>query len=101
MVDLRDSIEKAIGKQSKVFSFLVAPESYLLTAGLLSGMVSVPMLLLNAMAIHCVVTACSALQDESNNLQSWLFFEGLTGFFLSICILSLVKYFRTRQQRQG
>ncbi len=101
MADLRDSLEKIMNKQGEVFSFLLAPESYLLTAGLLSGLVSVPLLLMNAVAIHCVVTSCPALQNGSNTPQSWLFFEGITGFFLFICIYSLVKYNRIRQERNG
>ena len=101
MADLRDSLEKIMNKQGEVFSFLIAPESYLLTAGLLSGLVSIPLLMMNIVALHCVVTACSALQDESNNPQSWLFFEGLTAFFLFTCIFSLVKFARIQRERNG
>ena len=99
MLDFRDSISSVIRKQGDLFSFLLAPESYLLTAGLLSGMVCIPLLLLNVVAIHCAVTACSALLDDSNNLQSWLLFEGITGFFLFFCVFPIVKYRVIRKQR--
>ena len=100
MSDLRDSITSVIRKQGELFSYLLAPESYLLTAGLLSGMVSIPLILLNVMAIHCAATSCSALMDDSNNLQSWLLFEGLTLFFLVFAIVPLIKYREIRKQRK-
>ncbi|MGK7912329.1 MAG: hypothetical protein AB4050_12760 [Synechococcus sp.] len=100
MSDLKESISTAIRDRGKLFSYLLAPESYLLAAGLLSGMVSVPLVLLNVMAIHCAATSCSALLDDSNNLQSWLLFEGLTAFFLFFCIYPLIKFRKLRKQRR-
>ncbi len=100
MPDLRESLSSSIRKQGKLFSYLLAPESYLLSAGLLSGMVSIPLVILNGVAIHCAATSCSALMDDSNNLQSWLLFEGLTTFFLAFCIFPLMKYREIRKQRR-
>lgn len=99
--DFKESVDKLLTKQSGFFSFLLAPESYLLAAGLLSSLVAILFLGLNAIALHCVITSCFALQDESNNLTSWLIFEGLTGFFLLTCVLSLMKYGAIRKQRSG
>lgn len=101
MDDLKASVDRLLSKQSSFFSFLLAPESYLLAAGLLSSLVSALFLVLNAIALHCVVTSCAALQDESNTLPSWLIFEGLTGFFLLTCVLCLMKYSAIRKQRAG
>ncbi|MEM9537426.1 MAG: hypothetical protein AAGA40_17350 [Cyanobacteria bacterium P01_E01_bin.45] len=99
MPDLRDTLSSSIRSQGKLFSYLLAPESYLLAAGLLSGMVSALLITLNGIAIHCALTSCSALMDDSNNVQSWLLFEGLTVFFITFCIIPLMKYRTIRKQR--
>ena len=99
MDDFKKPIDEFLSQRSSMFSFLLAPESYLLGAGLLSSAVALLFLGLNALAIHCVVTSCAALDQESNTLSSWLIFEGFTGFFLLACIVSLAKYFQIRKER--
>lgn len=101
MNDFKEPIEKFLGNRGSMFSFLLAPESYLLGAGLLSSLVSLLFLGLNAIALHCLATSCSALQEESNTVSSWLVFEGLTAFFVSTSAYSLSKFARIQKERSG
>ncbi len=83
----------------QLFSFLIAPESYLLGASLLSGVAAIPFLLLNWVAIRCLLSNCAALEDESHNLGSWFVFESLTLFFLLTSIFTGIAYFKSRPDR--
>ncbi|WP_017326511.1 hypothetical protein [Synechococcus sp. PCC 7336] len=101
MPDLKASIDRVLEQQSSLFAFLLSPESYLLGAGLLSGMVAVLLLMLNVISIHCLLNNCPALQDGGNTLQAWIVFEGMTLFFAIASGMSLVKFFHMRRDRRG
>lgn len=95
----RDGLSDFLKPQPQLFSFLITPESYLLGASLLSGVAAIPFLLLNWVAISCLLSNCAALEDESHNLGSWLVFEGLTLFFLLTSIFTGIAYFKARPDR--
>ncbi len=86
---------------SNLFVFLTTPESYLLSAGLLSSLPALLFVSLNILALNCVLTQCPALEDGSNTLSSWLIFEGITTFFVATSSLSFVAYFRIRRRQKG
>jgi ethanolamine transporter EutH len=93
--------DKFAASSAQPFSFILTPESYLLAAGLLSGLVALPFLVLNVYAIQCLVTSCAALQDDSNTLQSWLVFEGITAFFVVTSVIAIGAYVKIRREQSG
>lgn len=86
---------------SSLFTFLTTPESYLLSAGLLSSLPAAFFVLLNVLALSCVISQCSALDDSSNTISSWIIFESISLFFFVTSGVSLVAYFRIRRSRRG
>lgn len=96
MMPGQDPRHTSLTPSASFFSFLVSPDSYLLGASLLSGLVSLFFILLNVIAITCVIESCSALQDESNTVASWLIFELLTTFFVLTSFLTGSHYLSIR-----
>jgi hypothetical protein len=96
----KDRPDQDPSSSTKFFSFLVSPDSYLLGASLLSGLVSLFFILLNIISIQCIIESCSALQDESNTLGSWLIFESLTTFFVLTSLLTGLHYRSLRSSQK-
>ena len=92
------SVRKSL---AHLFIFLTTPESYLLSAGILSSLPALFFIFLNILALNCVLTQCPAMEDNSNTLSAWLIFEGITAFFVASSGLSFVAYFRIRRRQKG
>lgn len=100
-IDFKQELNQFAQKQAKLFDFLLDPESYLLCAGILSGVVALAFLILNAIALSCLAAQCSALDRESNTLQSWVLFELMTAFFLATCFFPIRHYLLIKKQKQA
>jgi hypothetical protein len=98
---LNGSISEFVDQKSKLFSFLISPESYLLCASVLCALVATPLIVANGIAIHCVLTSCETLQEESNTFESWIVFEAITLFFLLTSGLTARSYYRIRREKNG
>jgi hypothetical protein len=93
------SVDTYLKQQSRRFSFLVDPESYLLAASVASGVFAVPFLILNLIAIQCLLENCPGLHNGSNTAMGWILFEGITLSFVLISWGTGSAYWRARQQK--
>ncbi len=92
-------LNRLLGPDSRLFSYLILPDSYLMVAGILSGVAASLFLVLNVMALQCLLTQCAALQEDSNNLQAWLTFEGITVFFVGTSVACFRAFFRRKREQ--
>ncbi len=93
------SVDTYLKQQSGRFSFLVDPESYLLAASVASGVFALPFLILNVMALQCLLENCPGLRNGSNTPAGWILFEAITLSFVLISWATGSAYWRARQQK--
>lgn len=98
--ETRDVVNNIVKTQSKLFTFLVDPDSYLLAASIVSGVFAAPFIVLNIIALECVLSRCDELQNGSNTLTGWILFESITLAFIAISAVAGFTYWRACQKRQ-
>lgn len=97
----KQSINAYLKEQSKRFNFLVDPDAYLLGASITSGFFSIPFLVLNIMALDCVLNNCPDLYNGSNTASGWILFESITLAFILITYVTGSAYFRAKRQKES